>query len=390
MKVARVMLPVVLAIMGFVGARIVSGAGSSGPVAEEVPEPVEASKVVRTRSAGSGAKMGFEATFDELSRVELTFARGDFASLMDGEHAGNAASAWAKADPEGLWHWIQENGGSFWGNLYGRLFAEWFRRDPDAAVEALRQTKSGRYDGRFALMSLLFDDDPEVARAAGERLDEFLGEARPTPGEPADMHFTKGRETVEKLLAAPDSHGKEKLLRFAVAGWFKTDWEAARDWAAGRPVAERAAMERSLFALGFPRVLERDPEGVAWALEWFGRDESRDLRAGFGDQLASVLARDDPAGAMTWASTELSGASMARAMAAVVTSQLKKDREAAITTVDALPPGGVRLQAGRALIMAMITNGLNILGISSFWQQVLIGGVIIAAVWLDNLKSEKR
>jgi ribose transport system permease protein len=39
-----------------------------------------------------------------------------------------------------------------------------------------------------------------------------------------------------------------------------------------------------------------------------------------------------------------------------------------------------------ALIMAMITNGLNILGISSFWQQVLIGVVIITAVWLDNLK----
>ena len=43
-----------------------------------------------------------------------------------------------------------------------------------------------------------------------------------------------------------------------------------------------------------------------------------------------------------------------------------------------------------ALIMAMITNGLNILGISSFYQQVLIGIVIIVAVWLDNLKSATR
>jgi ribose transport system permease protein len=58
--------------------------------------------------------------------------------------------------------------------------------------------------------------------------------------------------------------------------------------------------------------------------------------------------------------------------------------------------GGVSFAGGRgivatalvgALIMAMITNGLNILGISSFYQQVLIGMVIIAAVWLDNLKS---
>lgn len=61
--------------------------------------------------------------------------------------------------------------------------------------------------------------------------------------------------------------------------------------------------------------------------------------------------------------------------------------------------GGVSFAGGRgivltalvgALIMAMITNGLNILGISSFYQQVLIGIVIIVAVWLDNLKSAPR
>ena len=61
--------------------------------------------------------------------------------------------------------------------------------------------------------------------------------------------------------------------------------------------------------------------------------------------------------------------------------------------------GGVSFVGGRglvitalvgALIMAMITNGLNILGISSFYQQVLIGTVIIVAVWLDNLKSSSK
>lgn len=61
--------------------------------------------------------------------------------------------------------------------------------------------------------------------------------------------------------------------------------------------------------------------------------------------------------------------------------------------------GGVSFIGGRglvitalvgALIMAMITNGLNILGISSFYQQVLIGIVIIVAVWFDNLKSQTR
>ena len=61
--------------------------------------------------------------------------------------------------------------------------------------------------------------------------------------------------------------------------------------------------------------------------------------------------------------------------------------------------GGISFTGGRgivltslvgALVMAMITNALNLLGVSSFWQQVLIGMVIIAAVWMDNIKSARR
>lgn len=61
--------------------------------------------------------------------------------------------------------------------------------------------------------------------------------------------------------------------------------------------------------------------------------------------------------------------------------------------------GGISFTGGRgsvltalvgAFIMAMITNGLNIIGVSSFWQQVLIGLVIIVAVWLDNVKNAHR
>ena len=43
-----------------------------------------------------------------------------------------------------------------------------------------------------------------------------------------------------------------------------------------------------------------------------------------------------------------------------------------------------------AIFIATLINGLVILNVSSFWQQVLIGVVIIAAVWLDNIKSAAR
>lgn len=51
--------------------------------------------------------------------------------------------------------------------------------------------------------------------------------------------------------------------------------------------------------------------------------------------------------------------------------------------------GSVETTLVGAMIMTMITNGLNILGVSSFWQQVFVGAIIILAVWLDKLKVRK-
>jgi ribose/xylose/arabinose/galactoside ABC-type transport system permease subunit len=43
-----------------------------------------------------------------------------------------------------------------------------------------------------------------------------------------------------------------------------------------------------------------------------------------------------------------------------------------------------------ALIMGVLRNGLNLLGVSSFLQQVVIGAVIIAAVLVDSLLKRSR
>ena len=40
------------------------------------------------------------------------------------------------------------------------------------------------------------------------------------------------------------------------------------------------------------------------------------------------------------------------------------------------------------LVMGLLHNGLNLMGISAFWQQTLIGIVILLAVWIDVLRRE--
>lgn len=61
--------------------------------------------------------------------------------------------------------------------------------------------------------------------------------------------------------------------------------------------------------------------------------------------------------------------------------------------------GGTSLMGGQgtlvgtligALIMGVLKNGLNLLGVSSFLQQIIIGGVIIAAVLFDTLVKQRR
>lgn len=52
--------------------------------------------------------------------------------------------------------------------------------------------------------------------------------------------------------------------------------------------------------------------------------------------------------------------------------------------------GGVGTVAGTlvgALIMGVLRNGLNLLDVSAYWQTVVIGAVIVAAVWVDVVRQ---
>jgi ribose/xylose/arabinose/galactoside ABC-type transport system permease subunit len=71
-----------------------------------------------------------------------------------------------------------------------------------------------------------------------------------------------------------------------------------------------------------------------------------------------------------------------------------------LTAVTATIIGGTNLFGGRgsivgtvigALIMGVLQNGLNLLAVSSYYQQIAIGAVLVLAVWLDRLnRSEGR
>jgi len=42
-----------------------------------------------------------------------------------------------------------------------------------------------------------------------------------------------------------------------------------------------------------------------------------------------------------------------------------------------------------ALIMGVLSNGLNLLNVSSFWQEFFIGSLIVLVVVVDQLKRNR-
>ena len=55
--------------------------------------------------------------------------------------------------------------------------------------------------------------------------------------------------------------------------------------------------------------------------------------------------------------------------------------------------GGVLRSALGVLVVAFMVNGLNLLAISTFIQEIIVGAIIIVYVWLNSLhrtRSRKR
>ena len=69
-----------------------------------------------------------------------------------------------------------------------------------------------------------------------------------------------------------------------------------------------------------------------------------------------------------------------------------------LTAITATIIGGTNLFGGRgsivgtiigALIMGVLQNGLNLLAVPSFYQQMAIGAVLVLAVWLDRINRSE-
>lgn len=95
---------------------------------------------------------------------------------------------------------------------------------------------------------------------------------------------------------------------------------------------------------------------------------------------------------------------MASISGLIITSRLSSAQPTAgasyeMDAIAAVVLGGTSLSGGKgrilgtligALIIGVLNNGLNIIGVSAFWQQVVKGVVILIAVLIDRFKVVKQ
>jgi ribose transport system permease protein len=70
-----------------------------------------------------------------------------------------------------------------------------------------------------------------------------------------------------------------------------------------------------------------------------------------------------------------------------------------LDAIAAVVIGGTSLSGGKGtilgtligvLLMGILRNGLNLLGISSYWQTVAVGAIIIIAISLERLTGSRK
>lgn len=94
---------------------------------------------------------------------------------------------------------------------------------------------------------------------------------------------------------------------------------------------------------------------------------------------------------------------LAAAIAGIIlASRLNSGQPSAGTSMEldaiaAVVIGGTSFSGGKgsiigtligALITGVISNGLNLLGVSSYWQMITLGLIIVGAVWIDQFRKE--
>ena len=278
-----------------------------------------------------------KATVNDMPRL-ARIAGPDTAALR------LVASRWIDLDPRHLFDTLgaaQKNGAGFpTSELTTALFEEWVKRDPNAVIAALTETKTGAAlsDWRRKVASSIFEKDPERGL-------QLMADWQ--------IHNRTPRLTaVSKWAAADPRHAAEFVMAHQAGSVSRSTMEViAKEWTRLNPAEAMnfaTARSGSLNATLAVEVLKNwTGQSLDEAARWLAGTDAA-TRQRFSSAFVEAWGRTDASAALQWAQSNLTGSELSRAVAGLIKGAVGRNPDSAMALVTDMKASSLRSEAAAA------------------------------------------
>lgn len=267
------------------------------------------------------------------------------------------AARWAEMDPHHMFASLSAEylrmpeGGSLSDDyeLRSILFDEWAKKDPEAAIAALRDLKAlpGLASERTSMVNRIIKSDP--ARGLSLMTEWSIRGYVPSMSGIAKWAANDPRAAAEAAFAAETGHASDDLMK-----------EIGKVWAGSDPAAALAfaGEKRGLKGIQLAQAVMTDwaVRDLKAALAHVNSQEESPAKAKLGIPLVQAWAKTDPRAALSWANENLKGEARAAAAGSIVKTMALNDIGTASEFIAGLEPGGGKAQAIHQLMETWLSK----------------------------------
>lgn len=280
-----------------------------------------------------------KATLDDMPRL-IRLAKGNDEALS------LLAARWIEMNPRHMFDTLAKAAwsGDYLGDtqeLLNKLFEEWPKRDLNAAIAALSETRLPAAEGlRMSMSNTVMRLDPE--RALGLLKEWNINNYSPDLRKLEEWARSDPRRAADATIKAGSGYGVLSALTKIGEAWAKKDGKAAMEYAVKLPPWQRAQLGRG----ALKTWAKEDPKAAAAYL----KEASLDIRSEMAGSLVAAWSESDPQAAYDWSKENLKGEAKTRAASDLVRATMGKDPDQAKAIVNGMAPSQERNLAASALV----------------------------------------
>jgi hypothetical protein len=225
--------------------------------------------------------------------------------------------------------------------LANHLFQEWPKRDPDGAIAALNESQNMGLSlhWRSTVAGAVIEKDAE--RGLGLFYDWHIESFGPYMTGVAKWAAADPRHAAEFAMDHASGYVSQLAMETIGKEWSKIDPARALEFAQSRP--GNLGMD-----LAHAALKEWAKNNLADAAAWLAATDAS-TRDGLSASFVEPWGKQDPAAALAWCEQNLSGSSLAQAVAGVVKGAAEKDVAGAAELVNSMSPSSARAEAAAAV-----------------------------------------